>query len=93
MRRCLQTNRKDIITTEQICELMKVECSTIKKWTIEQNSGSVIMSRMPEYRRPKRMLEWDSPVRRRKGRPALKWKTYIGNIIIDIDLTAGNWEK
>ncbi|KAF2889943.1 hypothetical protein ILUMI_16230 [Ignelater luminosus] len=34
------------------------------------------VSRMGEERWPKRILEW-SPRGRRRGQPAVKWKTYI----------------
>nr|CAH7767557.1 unnamed protein product [Callosobruchus chinensis] len=48
---------------------------------------------MPEHRWPKRVLEWEPPGRRRRGRPALRWETYsyIGQAMIDRDLRVGDW--
>lgn len=71
-----------------------MECSATK--TLENRAPQWYghVQRMPEHRLPKTILEWEPPERRRKERPALRWKTYIGNelIVFDINLRVGDSE-
>nr|CAH7749295.1 unnamed protein product [Callosobruchus chinensis] len=71
---------------------MEIECSITRK--LENKALQWYgHERMPEHRWPKRVLEWEPPGRRRRGRPALRWETYIGHAMIDRDLRVGDWNE
>ncbi|CAG9836974.1 unnamed protein product [Diabrotica balteata] len=93
MRRCLQITRADRIRTEEIWNRMEVECSITKKLENRALQWYGHVKIMPEHRWPKRILNWDPLGRRRRGRPATRWKTYVGNVMIDRDLREGDWEN
>lgn len=47
---------------------------------------------MRKYRWPRKILGWCSTERRRTGRPALEWESYIKREMFNRDLRAGDWE-
>nr|CAH7753961.1 unnamed protein product [Callosobruchus chinensis] len=64
-------------------------CSIIRKLENKALQWFGHVQRMQEHRWPKRVLEWELPGRRRRGRPPLRWETYSG--MIDTDLRVGDW--
>nr|CAH7769225.1 unnamed protein product [Callosobruchus chinensis] len=68
---------------------MGVECSIIRKLENKALQWYGHVQRMPEHRWPKRVLEWEPPGRRRRGRPALRWEKYIRHAMIDRVLRVG----
>ncbi|KAF2889505.1 hypothetical protein ILUMI_16668 [Ignelater luminosus] len=54
--------------------------------------GQGHVSQMGKERWPKRILEWSPKVRRRRGRPAVEWKTYITKTMEGKGLEEGDWE-
>nr|CAH7733017.1 unnamed protein product [Callosobruchus chinensis] len=91
MRRGLQVTRTDKIRTAEIWQRMGIECSITRKLENKALQWYGHVQRMPEHRWPKQVLEWEPPGRRRRGRPALRWETYIGHAMIDRDLRVGDW--
>lgn len=46
---------------------------------------------MQIYRLPNKGSKCESPGKRRRGRPDLRWETYIGQAMADTDLREGDW--
>ena len=91
LRRCLQVTRNDRLRTEEIWQQMGVKCSMTRRLENRALQWYGHVQRMPEYRWPKRILEWEPPGRRRRGRPTLRWKTYIGQAMAERGLREGDW--
>lgn len=91
MRRCLQLTREDRVRNEVVWERMGISCSLTK--TLENKSlqwyGHV--ERMSEERWPKKILQWSPKGKRARGRPPMKWKTFISKAMEERNLKFGDW--
>ncbi|GJQ69985.1 hypothetical protein Trydic_g22493 [Trypoxylus dichotomus] len=70
---------------------MGVDCSIMKKLENKALQWHGLVQNNPEYKWPKKVLQWEPPERRERGRPALRWETYIGEAVVDRDLRVGDW--
>ncbi|PSN48045.1 hypothetical protein C0J52_09109 [Blattella germanica] len=91
MRRCLQLTREDRVRNEVVRERMGISCSLTK--TLENKSlqwyGHV--ERMSEERWPKKILQWSPKGKWARGRPPMKWKTFISKAMEERNLKFGDW--
>lgn len=89
IRICLQITRDDRMRTEDTWNTMGVECSITKVGQLCSGTG------MPEKCHStagRNEYSTGTSVRRTRERLALRWKTYLGNAMIDRDLREGDWD-
>lgn len=92
MRRCLQYTRRDRIRTERIWREMEVKESVTKRLENKALRWYGHVQRMEEGRWPKKILQWLPRGKRRRGRPAVKWKQYIHQTMQEKGLEEDDWE-
>lgn len=92
MRRCLRVTRRDRVRTEEIWKRMNITCSITRSLENKTLQWYGHVRRMTDGRWPRKLTEWSPEGRRRRGRPALSWETYIRDAMADRNLKDGDWE-
>lgn len=93
MRRSLQLTRQDRVKTQYIWDKMEINCSVTKKLENKQLQWYGHVERMSETRWPKQILQYSPRGKRRRGRPAMKWKSHIANAMEERGLQIGDWNN
>lgn len=91
-RRCLQLTRLDRVRNEVVRERMGVEETISGRIGKRRLRWYGHCRRMPEEHWPNRVLDWQPPGRRRRGRPRTTWLEGVQEEMAGRSLQDGDWE-
>lgn len=91
-RRCLRVTRLDKVRNEDIRSQMGVHERLNMRIGRRRLRWYGHCRRMPEYRWPRRALEWEPPGRRGRGRPRRTWLEEVEEEMAGRGLREGDWE-
>nr|CAH7720104.1 unnamed protein product [Callosobruchus chinensis] len=90
-RRCCKLTLLDKVRNEQIRDRMSIATTIIDTIEAKKLRWYGHVCRMENSRWPKRILNWNPPERRRRGRPRTSWRDGLESAMRERDLNPGDW--